>query len=494
MPKNGGTFPTAEFTFTGTGFDVISVTSGATGVVEVKVYEHGTKQMVKGYTADTYYGYNYQNGKWVVDSSADASNALYQIPIIKVEDLSYDTYDVVITPEYTKDFDHHYDESGEKENSFEVYLDAIRVYNPAGTTEDNAGDDYDVIDGIYQQDGEQNPRFTEIRDILLNAENMHATLQEGTVFVDGNDELANIEDYESFGPKNEVYLKDGQGISFYLWSDYIPDKVQLSAKLADGSSTDLTFAVAVNEGTGQEQADWKYYKIDSYSIGTSHDMYYDFADQCIWEEAEPGANGEAPFRKYRTKYPIVIANTRTAETPGEEAGSAEDILSITNLQWTGNPEAEAGTAEVQAMAATESQELIATADMSNVRAAYYFLSEPAEENPGDVPGEGEDSKPEEIPGTTPGEETGGDQSETPDAAPGGGAEDNSDSSKDGNSDAATSKKDAADRTENGVDNERKPAVVTGDQSAIGLTVIIMILALGAIAAVLVIRKKNHRQR
>ena len=530
MPKNGGKFPTAEFTFTGTGFDVISVTSGATGVVEVKVYEHGTTTMVKGYTADTYYGYKYQDGEWVVDSSADASNALYQVPIIKVEDLSYGTYDVVITPEYTKDFDHHYDESGE--NSFEVYLDAIRVYNPAGTTEDNAagtteenaGDDYDVIDGIYQQDGEQNPRFTEIRDILLNAKNMHATLQEGTVFVDGNDELASIEDYESFGPKNEVYLKDGQGISFYLWSDYIPDKVQLSAKLADGSSTDLTFAVAVNEGTGEEQADWKYYKIDSYSIGTSHDMYYDFADQCIWEEAESGANEEAPFRKYRTKYPIVIANTRTAETPGKEAGSAKDILSITNLQWTGNPEAEAGTAEVQAMAATESQELIATADMSNVRAAYYFLSEPAEENPGDVPGEGEDgkpeetpgtnpgegeggeseetpgttpgegedSKPEETPGTNPGEETGGDQSETPDTAPGGGAEDNSDSSQDGNSDAATSKKDAADRTENGADNERKPAVVTGDQSAIGLTVIIMILALGAIAAVLVIRRKNHR--
>ena len=491
MPKNGGKFPTAEFTFTGTGFDVISVTSGATGVVEVKVYDPVTKKMVKGYTADTYYGYNYQNGKWVVDSSADASNALYQVPIIKVEDLSYDTYDVVITPEYTKDFDHHYDE-GEKENSFEVYLDAIRVYNPAGTAAKHPEEGYDVIDGIYQQDGEQNPRFTEIRDILLNAKNMHATLQEGTVFVDGNDKLANIEDYESFGPKNEVYLKDGQGISFYLWSNYIPDKVQLSAKLADGSSTDLTFAVAVNEGTGEEQADWKYYKIDSYSIRTSHDMYYDFADQCIWEEAESGANGEAPFRTYRTKYPIVIANTGTAETPVEEAGSEEDILSITNLQWTGNPKP--GTAEVQAMAATESQELIATADMSNVRAAYYFLSEPAEENPGDVPGEGEDGKPEETPGTNPGEETGGDQSETPDATPGGGAEDNSDSSQDGNSDAATSKKDAADRTENGADNERKPAVVTGDQSAIGLTVIIMILALGAIAGVLVIRRKNHRQR
>lgn len=537
--KNEETSPKAEFTFTGTGFDVISVTSGDTGVVKVNIYKPGDEEPTWTYTADTYYGYKYNedSGEWEVLPGATDENALYQTPILKVEDLPYDTYRVEIVPRYLNAFDHHYEE-GASSNDYKVYLDAIRVYNPAGTAAKHPEEGYDVIDSVYQQDGEQNPRFTEIRDILLNAENMHATLQEGTVFVDGNDKLADIEDYENFGPKNEVYLKDGQGISFYLWSDYIPDKVQLSAKLADGSSTDLTFAVAVNEGTGEEQADWKYYKIDSYSIGTSHDMYYDFADQCIWEEAESGANGEAPFRKYRTKYPIVIANTRTAETPVEEAGSEEDILSITNLQWTGNPKA--GTAEVQAMAATESQELIATADMSNVRAAYYFLSEPAEENPGDVPGEGEDgkpeetpgtnpgegeggeseetpgttpgegedskpeetpgttpgegedSKPEETPGTNPGEETGGDQSETPDATPGGGAEDNSDSSQDGNSDAATSKKDAADRTENGADNERKPAVVTGDQSAIGLTVIIMILALGAIAAVLVIRRKNHR--
>ena len=557
--KNEKTSPKAEFTFTGTGFDVISVTSGDTGVVKVNIYKPGDEEPTWTYTADTYYGYKYneESREWEVLPGATDENALYQTPILKVEDLPYDTYRVEIVPRYLNAFDHHYEEESSS-NDYKVYLDAIRVYNPAGTAAKHPEEGYDVIDSVYQQDGEQNPRFTEIRDILLNAENMHATLQEGTVFVDGNDELASIEDYENFGPKNEVYLKDGQGISFYLWSNYIPDKVQLSAKLADGSSTDLTFAVAVNEGTGEEQADWKYYKIDSYSIGTSHDMYYDFADQCIWEEAESGANEEAPFRKYRTKYPIVIANTRTAETPGKEAGSAEDILSITNLQWTGNPEAEAGTAEVQAMAATESQELIATADMSNVRAAYYFLSEPAEENPGDVPGEGEDgkpeetpgtnpgegeggeseetpgttpgegedskpeetpgttpgegedskpeetpgttpgegedSKPEETPGTNPGEETGGDQSETPDAAPGGGAEDNSDSSKDGNSDTATSGKGTADRTENGVDNERKPAVVTGDQSAIGLTVIIMILALGAIAAVLVIRRKNHRKR
>lgn len=558
--KNEETSPKAEFTFTGTGFGVISVTSGDTGVVKVNIYKLDNEEPTWTYTADTiykpdnekptwtytadtYYGYRYNedSGEWEVLPDATDENALYQTPILKVEDLPYSTYRVEIVPRYLNAFDHHYKE-GSSSNDYKVYLDAIRVYNPAGTTAEHPKEGYDVIDSVYQQDGEQNPRFTEIRDILLNAENMHATLQEGTVFVDGNDELASIKDYENFGPKNEVYLKDGQGISFYLWSKYIPDKVQLSAKLADGSSTDLTFAVAVNEGTGEEQADWKYYKIDSYSIGTSHDMYYDFADQCIWEEAESGANEDAPFKIYRTKYPIVIANTRTAETPSEEAGSAEDILSITNLQWTGNPEAEAETAEVQTMAATERQELIATADMSNVRAAYYFLSEPAEENPGDVPGEGEDgkpeetpgtnpgegeggeseetpgttpgegedskpeetpgttpgegedSKPEETPGTNPGEETGGDQSETPDAAPGGGAEDNSDSSKDGNSDTATSKKDAADRTENGVDNERKPAVVTGDQSAIGLTVIIMILALGAIAAVLVIRRKNHRKR
>ena len=327
--KNGGSFPYAEFNFQGTGFDVISVTSGATGTVTVEVYKYKedgitkeedgiTKEFYHGYTVDTYYGYTYEedidgngNGGWI--ENPNASDTLYQVPILKVDGLKYGKYYVKVIPEYYASDAHNNAES------YKVYLDAIRIYNPAGDPADDEKpntEDYKVIEGVYQQDGEQQPRFTELRDILLNAENVSEVPQFGTVFVDGNGDLADIGQYEDFGPKNEIYLKKGQAISFYLWSDYIPDKVQLSAKLAQGTATNLTVGVAVKESNQYEDSDpakgWKYYKIDRYSIKTAYDLYYDFADQCIWEKAEVSdgsEDGDTPFRTYKTKYPIVIGNS-----------------------------------------------------------------------------------------------------------------------------------------------------------------------------------------
>lgn len=389
QPKKGGTFPYAEFTFQGTGFDVISVTSGGTGRVNVEIRKESEEgDLVKRYITDTYYGYKYiqdENGQgaWVEDSKANEDNALYQVPILKVENLEYGQYYVKVIPEYYAS-DAHNDAK-----SYKVYLDAIRVYNPANEKNPNP-DEYKVIEGVYQQDGEQQPRFTELRDILLNAENVSEVPQFGTVFVDGNDNLADIGQYEDFGPKNEIYLKKGQAISFYLWSDYIPDKVQLSAKLARGTATNLTVGVAVKESDQYEESDpakgWKYYKIDRYPIKTAYDLYYDFADQCIWEEAEVSdgtKDGETPFRTYKTKYPIVIGNS--AKGADGKGGQNEDgILSLTNLKWTGDQvegtdsaaESDVQTRSLQTV--SDENDLIATASWDNVEAAYYFINTPVQ--------------------------------------------------------------------------------------------------------------------
>lgn len=216
------TFPSAEFTFTGTGFDVISVTSGETGTIKVNVYDvnQGNKK-VKGYIIDTYYGYNFVDGEWVVDESADASNALYQVPVLKVENLPWGTYKAEIIPTYHKAYDDQYQEG--EYNSYRFYLDAIRIYDPAKPD----GEHYKEIEEVYEKDGENRPEFKEIRDILLNANNTSAVTEIGAVFVDGNGALTDIEDYEAYGPKNEVYLAPGQAISFNLetTSKDLPDKL-----------------------------------------------------------------------------------------------------------------------------------------------------------------------------------------------------------------------------------------------------------------------------
>lgn len=373
------TFPSAEFTFAGTGFDVISVTSGATGVVKVDIYEakEGGSR-VDTFTIDTYYGYNYIDGKWVVDDSADAGNALYQVPILKVSDLDWGNYRVVITPMYYDFFDHHYQEGGQ-DNSYTFYLDAIRVYNPANPS-DNA---YEDIKDVYLEDGEFNPHFKEIRDILLNAKNTSAVTEIGAVFVDGNGTLTDIEDYEAYGPKNEVYLAPGQAISFNLetTTGCIPDKLQLSAKLESGSSTQMTIELAVPDQDRQ----WVSFRAKTHMIETAYDLYYEFGEQCVWE-AKKNEAGEVV---YKTKFPIVIRNSSSSTTEGADVVPTDDpnanlddkvgnLLSLTNLKWTGNAKIKQegdGTATVQSEEnRTAQQDLLVTSSWENVEAAYYLLN------------------------------------------------------------------------------------------------------------------------
>lgn len=374
------TFPSAEFTFAGTGFDVISVTSGATGVVKVDIYEakEGGSR-VDTFTIDTYYGYNYIDGKWVVDDSADAGNALYQVPILKVSDLHWGNYRVVITPMYYDFFDHHYQEGGQ-DNSYTFYLDAIRIYDPANP----GGANYKEIEEVYEKDGEFNPQFMEIRDILLDANNTSEVTEIGAVFVDGNGTLTDIEDYEAYGPKNEVYLAPGQAISFNLETtkDCIPDKLQLSAKLENGSSTQMTIELAVPDKDQQ----WVSFRAKTYTIETAYDLYYEFGEQCVWE-AQKDESGEVV--SYKTKFPIVIRNSSSSTTEGTDVVPTDDpnanlddkvgnLLSLTNLQWTGSAEIKQEGDEPTTVQSEENrtaqQDLLVTSSWENVEAAYYLLN------------------------------------------------------------------------------------------------------------------------
>ncbi len=346
-PTKGGTLPTARFTFKGTGFDVVSLTSAASGTIKVQIYKQGENKAFKTMTVNTYYGYIYnaETGEWSVDPHATAENALYQVPIVKVEGLDYGTYKVVLTPMYKSVYDK------QKKGSYQLYLDAIRIYNPVDTSKE----DYKVIEDIYTEDGEANPQTVEFRDLLLNADEVSGIDANGVIFVDGNGSLSSMKDYESYGPKNEVYLNGNQAISFYLWAKDVPSHVRLSAKLAKGEQASLKISAAVKDPAGSDQT-WKDYRITRENIATSYDLWYDFSHQCVWEKTQGGPKGYA----YRTKYPVVIRNA------SENGG----IISLTNLQWTGIED------EIITQAPSQDEKAVAAMVNEEVLLAAYSLMNP----------------------------------------------------------------------------------------------------------------------
>lgn len=265
-------WPTAQFTFKGTGFDIISLTNNKSGAIFVDVYA-GSKaegEPVKTLVVNNYYGYTYENGKWIVKQNA--SDTLYQIPVMKITDLAYGEHTVVIKVAYSQ----YFDTASKSQYSF--WLDAIRVYNPMGK-------DYD-----YTADNEGYPQYIKLRDELAKT----AETNKGVVFIDGAAN-ASIADYANFGPNNEVYLANGQAISFKLTGNTNEiARIQIGAKAPDGQPT---MTVKGNGSTTSAKNE---------VLSTATEMYYDITEQA--------KNGQL----------VTISNT---------SGS---ILSLTNLKITFN--------------------------------------------------------------------------------------------------------------------------------------------------------------
>lgn len=332
--------PTATFTFTGTGFDLISLTSNTTGTILVNV--NGTTAVgatvAENWIVDTYYGYTrtekgYLKYTWTLDDNnnwhatkevvptlpSDAviggtpeksgdttyainyewtvttgDNALYQIPVIRGQGLEYGTYTVTITPRYSSARDYA------NKGSYEFYLDAVRIYDPAGTNPASE------ISNAYKADGEGWPDVIELRNELINANslNIDAEAAKGIVFVDGAAQ-AGLTDYVNYGPNNEVYLDAGQAIAFKL---NVADaqniaSIQLAAKAPKGTA----IAKVNSDGTDT-------------TIATATEMYYTITHRVTWSN--------------NTSNTIVVANV------------GDNILSLTNLKIT-YKEAPNSSAETQ---------------------------------------------------------------------------------------------------------------------------------------------------
>ena len=212
-------WPTATFTFKGTGFDVISLTDNTSGAIFVDVYK-GTAtsgDSVKSYAVNNYYSYKQnENGQWVV--SKDGNNALYQIPVMKVSGLDYGEYTAVIRVAYSSFFDQT------TKNEYNFWLDAIRVYDPMG--KDNA---------TYEQDNEGYPQYIKLHDELVKTGSSIDAEPGTTVFIDGAAK-ATIDQYKNGGPNNEVYLANGQAITFKIPANANIASIQIGAKAPNGTA------------------------------------------------------------------------------------------------------------------------------------------------------------------------------------------------------------------------------------------------------------------
>lgn len=278
------TAPTASFTFTGTGFDIISLTDKTSGTIVVTVKNRETN-VTKNYSVNNYFGYTYSGGTWTPTDSANP-NALYQVPVIKVEDLTYGTYDVTIKVAYLKSLDQR--DTGE----CSFWLDAVRIYDPAMYD--------DTAKKAYSADKESRPDYAEVRNLLIDGNKfaVDGASVAGAVFIDGISSGATIEQFTEFGPNNEAYLANNQAIAFQLVANRVPESVQLGAKLAAGNSATLYF-------NGKEFT----------TLSTATDMYY----------ALSGLN----WTKDETN------DIYTSDVVVLQHNGGDGIISLTNIKITG---------------------------------------------------------------------------------------------------------------------------------------------------------------
>lgn len=342
----------ATFTFTGTGVDIYSRTTPATGTILVTL-----KGTVDGTTIS----------KAMSIDTVSVSDTYYNVPTASIYEYKNSSGETVALPygEYTVTI--YVTTAAASENRYTFYLDGIRVYNPIQNQESD-----EVVKNAYGT-AELNASFVEVRDMLLDASSFTAGDESasGIVFIDvlrEDDKLASgdqvgqptvtasLATYKTYGPENSVYLAKNQAITFAVNYTGV-EHYYVSLQATSGDAT-----TAVLNGS----------KTD---IGHTSDLYYEVTPK--YDEASG-------------KYLITIANE------GAATDGVNDLLSVNKLKVTGAG-AEASTASLLADVPV-SYALAYTADVYSL-AAYDDTIEP-------------ETPEEDTPVETPEEET--PEVETPD--------------------------------------------------------------------------------
>lgn len=292
----------ATFTFTGTGFDLISECGTDTGIVSV-VVKNTDGKTVKSYMVDTYFTGDEQkiiSGTGILD---------YQVPIVRCTGLKQGTYTVETrgyltdgsgvvakTAEETTENNEVSKETvaevlddlniknveasqveatcmddnsvllggtGVEETaaksrsaraaaattSANVYIDGVRVYNTL--SENNGANKYTK--------SEQNVKYESVYDYVKNSLDSDGNSTAVYVEYDGNQDAWNIADYKQQGPENEVYLAPGNSIAIALDGYKKGNTVQIAAKAINGEVS----------CSGLESAG-----LETRALSTATEMYY----------------------------------------------------------------------------------------------------------------------------------------------------------------------------------------------------------------------------
>lgn len=299
----------AYFTFTGTGFDLISSTNGTTAGFAVYVFEGGHADAnvtymstfkgatpVKTVFVDTYYN----NGD------------LEQVPVVSVRGLNNSkTYTAYIQALATSD------------KLKTVTIDGIRIYDPMQDT------------SAYPLVNERNTAVDEFRSlyafdkIVSLAGRTSSTVFQGlgkqsvvqqalslASIVENMDGetiscAADIESIYLHGPNNEMYLPKNFGIAFSYEVTGSDFTLQIGAKAVSAKETLKSFTVYARSKNGT------YTEVDTITLTSATDMYYDLTQKlCDMGFAENGQSYDI----------IIISNSEYANN---------EFVSLTTVKHSG---------------------------------------------------------------------------------------------------------------------------------------------------------------
>ena len=237
------------------------------------------------------------DGRWRVYTKPQ-SDAIHQVPAIRVDGLELGNYEVEILgmPTYRDDVDWTHMQDFVKDTYF--YFDGVRVYQPLGSTNEH----YSVT--------ENGATFKELRDLILNGNAAVAIYEYGTTAYTGNfswtenrngtgsdmetkyvgNQLTGINDYLLLGPNNETYLNGNaqtQAVIFYVKeTDAAYHALQIAARGIDeglflgrnstGVNATLYHGVCIEKPDGTVGYGWR--PIDTILSGTEQYYTVDYQD------------------------------------------------------------------------------------------------------------------------------------------------------------------------------------------------------------------------